>query len=62
MDEKTALIRQLCAHVGCIMEDSSVIALIWTDELPVEERLATLSNAAKDIATLITAAEVLLRR
>jgi hypothetical protein len=62
MNENTILIRQLCTRAGCIMEDSSVIALIWDDDLSIQKRLAALTAAADDIAALIAAANVLSQR
>lgn len=41
------------------MEDASVVALIWSDEMSVEARLDLLAAAARDIAALIAAAQVL---
>jgi hypothetical protein len=61
-DDDTALIRQLCTRAGCIMEDSSVVALIWDDGLTLEARLAKLSDAANDIRTLVAAAKALMPR
>jgi hypothetical protein len=58
-EDVLALIRQLCTRAGCIMEDTSVIALIWDDALSIEVRLEKLSAAANDIHTLVAAARVL---
>jgi hypothetical protein len=58
-DDETALIRQLCTRIGCIMEDSSIVALIWDDGLTLDARLATLSAAAKNIHALVAAAQAL---
>ena len=61
-DDDIALIRQLCTRAACIMEDSSVIALIWDDGMSIDARLAKLSDAAKDIRTLVAAAKALMPR
>jgi hypothetical protein len=61
-DDDIALIRQLCTRAGCIMEDTSVVALIWDDGLTLEARLAKLSDAANDIRTLVAAAKPLMPR
>jgi hypothetical protein len=59
-DDDIALIRQLCTRAGCIMEDSSVFALIWDDRLALDVRLAKLSAAANDIHALVAAARALI--
>jgi hypothetical protein len=59
-DDDIALIRQLRTRAGCIMEDSSVIALIWEDGLPLEAWLAKLAAAANDIHALVAAAQALM--
>lgn len=59
-DDDIALIRQLCTRVGCIMEDNSVIALIWNDGLAIDARLAKISSAANDINALVAAAGALI--
>ena len=57
MENDTAdLVRQLCTRAGCIMEDASVTALIWSDGLSLEQRLQELCVAANNIQALITAA------
>jgi hypothetical protein len=61
-DDDIALIRQICTRVGCIMEDSSVIALIWDDGLTLDARLAKLSVAANDIHALVAAARALVAK
>jgi hypothetical protein len=64
MDDKTeAHIRELCTRIGCVMEDVSVIALIWSkdDGLSIEARLQELHNAQLTIATLVDEAQSLLR-
>lgn len=59
-DDDIAMIRQLCTRAACIMEDSSVIALIWDDGMSIDARLAKLSDAAKDTRTLVAAAKALM--
>jgi hypothetical protein len=59
-DDDSQLIRQLCTRVGCIMEDTSVIALIWDDDITLDERLQQLSIAAADIQALVAAAKTFL--
>ena len=61
-DDDIALIRQLSTRVGCIMEDTSVVALIWEDGLALEARVAKLSVAANDIHALVAAARALMPR
>ena len=60
MDNDTKLIRQLCTRVGCIMEDASVVALIWDDNLALETRLQKLRKASADIQALVSAATALM--
>lgn len=55
-------IRRLCTRVGAIMEDASVVALIWDDGLDPATRLDQLAEAAARITTLIAAAQTELRR
>jgi hypothetical protein len=55
------LIKRLCTQAGCIMEDASVLALMWDDEPTLEARLGALSSAADDIKVLVDAARVLAR-
>ena len=62
MDNDAKLIRQLCTRAGCIMEDASVIALIWDDGLKLEPRLQKLRKAAADIEALVAAATALLTK
>ena len=59
MDDDTKLIRQLCTRAGCIMEDASVVALIWDDDLALEHRLQKLRKASANIQALIVAATAL---
>lgn len=61
-DDDIALIGQLFTRAGCIMEDTSVIALIWDDALTLEARLAKLSAAANDIHALVAAARALMAK
>ncbi|MGL5839953.1 MAG: hypothetical protein ACRCY3_15785 [Sphingorhabdus sp.] len=63
MDDKAeADIRELCTRIGCIMEDASVIALIWIkdQELTIEARLGLLREAHDEISSLIGKATCLL--
>lgn len=60
MDNEKDLIRQLCTQAGCIMENASVVALIWDDDLALETRLRKLCKAAADIQMLIAAATALM--
>jgi hypothetical protein len=59
MDNNDALIRQLCTRAGCIMEDSSVTALIWTDSLFIDQRLERLATAADQIQAIVGAAKAI---
>ena len=59
MDNDTHLIRQLCTRAGCVMEDASVVALIWDDDLSLETRLQKLRKASVDIQALVAAATAL---
>ena len=59
MDHDTKLIRLLCTRVGCIMEDASVVALIWDDKASLEDRLKMLRKASADIQALVAAATAL---
>jgi hypothetical protein len=61
-DDDIALIRQLCTRAGCIMEDTSVIALIRDDGLTLEARLAKLSAAANDIHALVAVARAIMAK
>jgi hypothetical protein len=62
-DDTRDIIRQLCTRVGCLMEDSSVIALMWSedDELSPNERIGTLRRAVRDMVALLDAAEAITR-
>ena len=57
MDDIDDLVRQLCTKAGCLMEDASVVALIWDDGVLIDRRLDALSVAANDMAALIAAAQ-----
>lgn len=48
-------IRTLFTEIGCIMEDASLIALVWssTDNLDVRARFQTLSQAHREIGDLL---------
>lgn len=59
-DDDITLARQLCTRIGCMMEDTSIIALIWDDGLSIEARLAKLSAAGNDIQALVAAARTLI--
>ena len=41
------------------MEDASVVALIWDDEVSLEDRLKMLRKASADIQALVAAATAL---
>ena len=60
MDDDIKLIRQLCTRVGCILEDASVIALIWDDDTSPAVRLQKLRRASANIQALIAAATTML--
>lgn len=61
MDPETlALVRQLCTRVGTVMEDASVVALVWNkDELSVGSRLEQLERVVLQLSTLISAAKAI---
>jgi hypothetical protein len=52
-------IRQICTEIGVIMEDASIVALIWQNDADVRiaERLELLRDAHLQIGTLIKQAE-----
>ena len=56
-------LRELFTKIGCIMEDASVIALIWThDDLRlISERAKELRGAYDEIGTLIDVIEANVR-
>lgn len=55
------LIRQLSTKAGCLMEDASATALIWSDGVPLETRIEALSIAAAQNEALVAAARALLQ-
>ena len=62
MDEDTSeLIAQLCARIGMIMEDASVVALTVGALAGVERdnAIVVLADAAERISALVAAAKVL---
>ncbi len=52
-------IRKLFTQIGCIMEDASIVALIWSDGdgLGVRARLESLSDAHAEIGDLLAQIE-----
>ena len=48
-------VRKLFTEIGCIMEDTSIIALIWRDkeDLDMRARLQSLSDAHAEIGDLL---------
>lgn len=52
-------VRKLFTGVGCIMEDASIIALIWSDadRLDVRARLQSLSDTHAAIGDLLVQIE-----
>jgi hypothetical protein len=65
MDEEAIdLIRRLSTRIGAIMEDESVVALVWKDpeQVSMPERLERLEEAGKAISALAAAAKVLMRQ
>ena len=56
-DSDTELIRHLLTRAGCIMEDTSTVALSWHTGLSVEQRLDALQTATRNIAALVDAAK-----
>ena len=54
-------IRQICTEIGIIMEDASVVALIWPKDgnAGMSDRLKSLRDAHLQIATLLKQAEAL---
>jgi len=57
--DSEARIRQICTEIGVIMEDISVVALIWAKDgdVSIAERLQLLRDAYLQIGTLIKQAE-----
>ena len=63
MDERSNDdVRALFTQVGCIMEDASVVALIWDpkDAVAVEERFERLSQANQQIEEALQKIKTLL--
>lgn len=56
-------IREICTQIGTIMEDTSVVALVWQidDDISSTERLLQLRNAHTEIGRLLDKANNLLR-
>jgi len=52
-------VRKLFTEIGCIMEDASIVALIWSDAdgLDIPARLARLSDAHSKIGDLLAQIE-----
>jgi hypothetical protein len=50
--------REICNEIGCIMEEASVVALVWVegDGLSLEHRLEVLRDAHTKIGTLLNIA------
>jgi len=56
MDKATQnRIREICTLIGTIMEDASVLALVWDTQsgLSVAARLQLLDNAHSDVSRLL---------
>lgn len=56
MDKATQdRIRTICTQIGTIMEDASVVALVWDTQsgLSVAARLQLLDNAHADVSRLL---------
>lgn len=56
-------IREICTQIGTIMEDASVVALVWKidDSLSDPDRLHQIRHAHAEIGRLLEAATNLLR-
>lgn len=53
MDDETLYVtRELCRRAGTLMEDASNTALVWSGGDNVQDRLANLALAARQIAAL----------
>lgn len=52
-------VRKLFTEIGCIMEDASLVALVWKygDRLDLKERLHSLSDAHEAIGDLLAQIE-----
>lgn len=64
MDKATQdRIREICTQIGTIMEDVSVVALVWriSDNLDAAERLHQLRDVHTEIGRLLEQATDLLR-
>lgn len=57
--DKENQIRQICTEIGIIMEDASVVALIYPegDDMSTTKRLQLLRDAYLQIGTLLNKAE-----
>ena len=56
MDDKSDDdVRALFTQIGCVMEDASVVALIWdaADALTAQDRLEQLTQAHRQISELL---------
>jgi len=62
MEEANGLIEQLCLVAGMIMEDSTEAALVASATPGLEQRLALLSEASRDIQAMASAATAIARR
>ena len=49
-------VRKLFSEIGCIMEDASLIALVWSaaDELDIQARYQIFSHAHTNIGDLLS--------
>ncbi len=60
MDEDTLhLVRQLLTRIGITMEDASVVALVWQEDLSLAARLEQVERSARMILSLTAAAQAL---
>ena len=59
MDYNVEIIRLLCTRAGILMEDASIVALVWDagDALTMAERLEKLQRAAADIKVQVGGGE-----
>jgi hypothetical protein len=62
MNDDTKLVRQLCTRIGCLMEDASVVALVWDDDFSLKTRVQTLEKASANIQALVAAATALMTK
>jgi hypothetical protein len=60
-DDAKNQIRTLCTEIGSIMEDASVVALVWTDGdgLSIKARVQRLHDAHGEIGRLLDQANKL---